>query len=460
MSRLVDISELRALGRLALPIVVVQVGLMFMGVVDTIMVGQISRQALAAVALGNLCFFAAAIFGMGVLLSLDPVISQAVGAKDDAAIARALQRGFVLSLVLTVLVSALLPFSGRMLTVLRQPADVVPLVQDYMLAIIPGVLPFFLFTALRQTLQSMHHMAAIVVTIIVSNIFNAFVNWVLIFGHFGIPGLGVVGAAIATSISRWLMFFMMMLLTWRIIRPYMDPWLRESFAWRPLLRMLHIGTPIGIAYFLEYANFGVIALLMGLLGTVEVAGHQVAINLASLTFMVPAGVSAAATVLVGNAIGRGDAPAARRAAKAALFAGAAFMTLSALVFLTVPDLLADIYTDDRAVLVVAMTLIPIAGLFQIFDGLQVVGAGVLRGAGDTYAPMVIGLLGFWLLGMPVSVYLGLYTPLRASGLWWGFVVGLAAVAFFLLLRIRHRFAQDLLRIHIDEPRLPAIELAD
>ena len=136
------------------------------------------------------------------------------------------------------------------------------------------------------------------------------------------------------------------------------------------------------------------------------------------------------------------------------------MTLSAIGFLAFPYFLADIYTDNTAVIAIAVTLIPIAGLFQIFDGLQVVGAGVLRGAGDTNAPMVIGLLGFWLLGMPVSYYLGLHTPLRAAGLWWGFVVGLASVAIFLLLRIRHRFAQDLLRIHIDEPHLPAFDVAD
>ncbi len=460
MARIVDKAELRALGRLALPIVVIQVGMMFMGVVDTIMVGHLSAAALAAVALGNLYFFAAAIFGMGVLLALDPVVSQAVGAHDDVAIARAVQRGFVISILLTLFVSSVLPTAGTVLHALRQPADVVPLAHTYILATIPGVMPFFLFVVLRQTLQAMHRTLPIVITIVIANIANVGSNWVLIYGKLGAPALGVLGASIATSISRWLMFFLITLLSWRLISKYVHPWRRESFALLPLKRMIKIGTPIGVAYFLEYANFGVIALLMGLLGTTEVAGHQIAINLASLTFMVPAGVSAAATVLVGNAIGRGDAPAARRSAKAALVAGGGFMVSSAIIFLLLPDFLAGLYTNDATVLAIAIALIPIAGLFQVFDGLQVVGAGVFRGAGDTHAPMVIGLLGFWLIGMPVSIYLGLNTTLRAAGLWWGLVFGLAAVAGFLLLRIRHRFKRDLHRLHVDEQHLPAFGVAD
>jgi MATE family multidrug resistance protein len=460
VSRIIDLAELRALSRLALPIVVVQVGMMFMGVVDTIMVGHVSPQALGAVALGNLYYFAVAIFGQGILLALDPVVSQAVGAHDPPAISRAVQRGFVISLLLTVLVSVVMPSAGFMLTLMRQPADVVPLAHTYVMAIIPGVAPFFFFVVLRQTLQAMHKMWPIVFTIIIANLANVLINWILIYGKWGAPALGVAGAAIATSISRWIMFFLIALLSWPWIKNYVHPWRREAFAFAPLVRMLQIGTPIGMALFLEYATFGAIALLMGVLGTMEVAGHQIAINLASLTFMVPAGIGAAATVLVGNAIGRGDAAAARRAAKASLVAGVGVMTLSAIVFLSVPQFLASLYTNDATVIAIAVALIPIAGVFQIFDGIQVVGSGVLRGAGDTHAPMIIGLLGFWLIGMPVSIYLGLFTVLRAQGLWWGFVAGLAAVAGFLLLRIRHRFARDLIRLDVDEKHLPAFDIAD
>ena len=460
MSRIVNAAELRALWRLAAPIVFIQVGLMLMGVVDSMMVGRVSPAALAAVAIGNMYFFAAAIFGMGVLLALDPVISQAVGANDEAAIARAVQRGFVIGLILTILTSAVLPTARVVLTWLRQPADVVPLAHTYSLGVIWGVAPYFFFIVIRQTLQAMHNTRAIVWTIIFANLANVALNWLLIFGNLGAPKLGVLGAAIATSISRWLMFFVIAWLAWSHLHKYVRPLLRETFVLRPLVHMIRIGAPIGGALFLEYATFGTIALLMGLLGTTEVAGHQIAINLASLTFMVPAGIGAAATVLVGNAIGREDPVGARNSAKAALLAGAGFMSLSAFVFLAIPHLLAVLYTKDAGVLAVAVTLIPIAGLFQVFDGIQVVGAGVLRGAGDTLAPMVIGLLGFWLVGMPVSIYLGLYTPMRAVGLWVGFVFGLAAVAGFLLLRIRHRFSRELRRLAIEEQHLPALEVAD
>lgn len=458
--RIFDTAELKALLRLAFPIVFVQVGLMLMGVIDTIMVGHVSREALAAVALGHLYFFAAGIIGIGVLLALDPVISQAIGAGDQASIARAVQRGFILSIVLSILLSLFLPTARAVLGAFRQPEELVPLAHTYIVALIPGVLPFFLFIVVRQTLQAMHHTRPIIITIVISNLINAFINWLLIFGNLGMPRLELLGAAIATSISRWLMFFLLLLFSWHLLKPYVEPWRRESFAVRPLVRMLQIGGPIGAAHFLEYASFAVIALLMGLLGTTEVAGHQVAINLASLTFMVPMGIGAAATVLVGNAIGRSDPGGARRAAKAALVCGASFMVLTAFAFLTFPRAFGNIYTDDASVLAVAAALLPIAGLFQVFDGIQVVGAGILRGAGDTRAPLIIGILGFWLLGMPVSIYLGLYTPLGAVGLWWGFVVGLAAVAFFLLLRIRHRFANELSRIVVDEHHLPALDSGD
>lgn len=189
---------------------------------------------------------------------------------------------------------------------------------------------------------------------------------------------------------------------------------------------------------------------MGWLGSVAMAGHQVALNLASLTFMVPLGISQATAVLVGQGVGRGDPPGARRAAGAGLAMGVGFMTITALLFLSVPEVFARIYTDAGEVLAVATVLIPLAGVFQIFDGLQVVSSGVLRGVGDTRFPMILNLLGFWCLGMPVSLWMGFRTPAGPKGLWWGLVVGLAAVAVFLLLRIRSHLGGDLQRIVIED----------
>jgi MATE family multidrug resistance protein len=442
-------ADLRALIQLAIPIVSIQVGLMFMGVIDSVMVGHISARALAAVALGNLVFFAAGIFGMGVLLALDPIIAQAVGARDGVAIARGVQRGFIIAIGLTLVLSAFFPLTKTLLTVLRQPEEVVPVAATYVLRVMPSMLPVLGFVVLRQTLQAMGHLHPILWTTVAANFLNAGLNWILIFGKLGAPALGVIGSAWATTISRWVMLFALLLASWPLLRPYLQL-RRDAFALVPIVRMLKLGIPIGVSHFVEYANFAGIALLMGLLGTTAMAAHQIAINIASLTFMVPMGVGAAASVMVGNAIGRQDAPGARRFAYAALAVGAGFMCVSALFMLTIPHVLAHIYTNDDAVLAIAVVLLPIAGLFQVFDGLQVVGAGVLRGAGDTRVPMVMSLAGFWLVGMPISVYLGLFTPLAAAGLWWGFVAGLGTVALFLVVRIRLRFAGVLRRIVVDD----------
>jgi MATE family multidrug resistance protein len=210
--------------------------------------------------------------------------------------------------------------------------------------------------------------------------------------------------------------------------------------------MLRIGLPIGAQQGLEAAAFGAIGLLMGVLGTIEMAAHQVAITLAAFTFMVPLGVGSATAVRVGRAIGAADMPRARAAIRASYLCGVGFMAITAIAFIWVPHLLAAAFTPDVRVIALASTLIPIAGVFQMFDGGQAVGAGVLRGAGDTKAPLVTMLASYWLFGVPVSAYLGFRTSLGAAGLWWGFVVSLAGVAIFLFLRIRVVFAQSVGRV--------------
>jgi MATE family multidrug resistance protein len=436
------------MARLAVPVVVVQVGLMAMGVVDTVMVGRLSGEALAAVALGNLYFFAAAIFGVGVLMALDPLVAQAVGARDRLGVARAVQRGIVLAVALAVPISlALLP-AEPILTALRQPVEVIPAAAAYVRVNVVGVLPFLGFVVLRQTLQATSDLRPIVVTIVAANLLNVVVNWVLIFGHFGAPALGVVGAAWATAVSRWAMAFLLLALGWGVLRPAVIPFRREALQADALVRMLRIGVPIGVQHQLEFGAFGAIGLLMGLIGAREMAGHQIAINLASLTFMVPLGVSAAAAVQVGHAVGAGDAPRARRAAGAALALGTASMLASALAFLGFAHELSSLYTRDAGVVAVAAVLLPIAGVFQLFDGWQVVSIGVLRGVGDTRGPMILNVLGFWVLGVPASAWLGLWMGEGPRGLWWGLVLGLGTVALFLLGRVRRRLGGELARVEI------------
>jgi multidrug resistance protein, MATE family len=448
-------EDLRAMLGLATPVVLIQVGMMLMGVVDAIMVGHVSAVALAAVALGNLYFFGLGVFGMGTLMVLDPVVAQAVGARDAPAIARGVQRGVLVALMLALPATLLLLPAEPLMTWARQPADVVPHAAAYAVRLAPGVLPFFLFIVLRQSLQSLHLTRPIMVTIVVANLTNAGLNWVLIFGHLGAPRLGVVGSAWATTLSRWILVLLLLALTWRTLKPHLLPIRPEIWRWEPLGRMLRLGLPIGCQYILESGAFYFVALMMGWLGTRAMAGHQVAINLASLTFMVPLGVADAASILVGHAVGREDLPGTRGAARAALLCGIGFMSCTAVAFLSLPGPLARLYTTDPSVLVVAMGLIPLAGVFQVFDGAQVVAGGILRGLGETKVAMLVNLLGYWFFGVPISYLLGFVLGVGPAGLWYGLVLGLAATATVLLVRVRMALARERRRVLIDHSPLEA-----
>jgi multidrug resistance protein, MATE family len=442
-------EESRALLQLALPVVLVQVGVMAMGVADTIMVGHLSAAALGAVALGNLYFFGCAILGMGALMALDPVVAQAVGAKDTESVARAVQRGLMLAVLLSIPAALALLAGEQVLGALGQPPEIVPLAGAYARWTAPSVLPLYVFVVLRQSLQALRAMRPILLCILAGNLINIALNWVLIYGNLGAPVLGVSGSAISTTVGRWAMPVILLALAWAPLGPALTPVRREAFELAPLWRMLLLGLPIGIQTALEYTAFAAVGLMMGRLGTIPVAAHQVAINLASLTFMVPLGVGQAAAVLVGHAIGAGDLPGARRAARASLVFGVGFMALTSLVFLGLPVGLARLYTRDVATIALAATLLPVAGVFQLFDGTQAVTAGILRGAGDTRAPMLINLAGFWLFGIPLSLLFGFTAGWGPVGLWWGLAAALALVAAVLTLRVRTLLSRPITRVMIE-----------
>ncbi len=444
-------SEWRALTAVAVPVVIVEVGLMFMGVVDTLIVGRVSAEALAAVALGNLYFFNCIVIAVGTLMALDPLVSQAVGAGDRVAVTRALQRGIVLSVALGLVTMAGMIPAGPLLRAFRQPAEVIPDATTYIHVSAAGMIPFLGFIVLRQSLQALGRLAPIVVTIVIANLLNAALNWVLVFGNLGAPRLGVAGSAIATAIGRFVLFGMLLALTWRDLRPHLHALERASLSWAPLRRMLALGLPIGLQQFLEFSVFGTVGLLMGTFGAAQVAAHQIALNMAALTFMVPLGVAAAAAVRVGHAVGAADAPRSRRAARISYVVAAGFMSTTAVLFLALPRPLSALYTSDAAVIAIAASLLPIAGLFQVVDGLQAVGAGVLRGLGDTRIPLIAMLSGHWLIGLPVSLVLAFRTGMGPQGLWWGFVAGLTSVAIFLLIRVRFLFRRGVSRVHVDLP---------
>jgi len=443
------VGELREMARIAGPIVIVNLGLMFQGTIDALMLGRVSPEALAAAAVGNLYFFNVIVFGMGLLMSLDPVIAQAIGAHDHDGVARGVQRGVVLA-VLTAIVAALLMLpADAILRFARQPVEVIPDAAAYVRWSILGILPFQLFNALRQSLQAMHRVLPMALAVLIANAVNVLLNWILIFGKLGAPAMGVIGAAHATWITRWLMVGLIMWFAWRDLGPTLRPWRPSSFALKPLLRLIGIGAPIGLQLSAEGLAFGFTGVMMGWLGTTTLAAHQVTLNMASLTFMVPMGVAGAGAVMVGRAVGAQDMAAARRDAVAALACGVGFMLITALLFVTLPHLLARLYTNDAATIAMVLVLLPIAGVFQVFDGTQVVSASVLRGTGDTRIPMLLHLLSFWAVAIPLGAFLCFQMGWGATGLWWGLTAGLASAAVLQLARVRNRLGRDVRRLRVD-----------
>ncbi len=437
------------MARLATPIVLVNLGMQSMGLVDAIMLGRVSSAALAAGGLGNFYFWVVSIIGIGILMALDPVIAQGVGAKDEAQIARGIQRGVVMTAIIAVIVSLLFLPARPLLELLRQPEEVVPLAAAYVLWSIPGMLPFFAFNMLRQTLQAFHRVGPVVVGAIVGNLVNGFLNWVLIYGNLGFTARGVVGSSIATSVSRWVMALVVLAAAWPTVKPYLTRWHRESLALAPLMRMFRLGFPVGMQFFAEAGAFGLTTVMTGWMGTSVLAGHEIALSLASMTFMVPMGVAAAAAVMVGHAIGRGDVAASRRDAVAALVVGVGFMAGCALLFAIIPEALASAYTRDATTFALAATLIPIAAVFQVFDGTQVICSSILRGAGDTRVPAILHALSFWAVGIPLGALIAFTFKQGAAGLWWGLTAGLAAAAVLQLHRVRLKLGRDIARVMVD-----------
>ena len=442
-------GELREMAQLAAPIVTVNVGLQAMGFVDIAMLGRVSSVHLAAAALGNFYFFVTSIVGIGLLMVLDPVVSQAVGARDQPGVARGVQRGLLLTAIVAAAIALTYVPSEHVLRALHQPAEVVPLAAAYVRWCIPGLLPFFAFNALRQVLQALTRVRPVVIAVIVGNVINAALNWVLIFGHLGFAPGGVVGSSQGTAIARWLMFGIVLASAWPVLRPTLIPWRPESWQWSPLRRMLALGLPIGMTMLAEASAFGLVTVMAGWMGTTTLAGHEIALTLAALTFMVPMGVAASAAVMVGHAVGAEDIAESRRDAVAALAVGVGFMSTTAVLFAIIPGALAALFAVDAPTRLMASTLIPIAAVFQVFDGTQVISAAILRGAGDTRVPMILHILSFWAVGIPLGALLAFRFDAGAPGLWWGLTAGLAAAAVLQLGRVRSKLGGEVRRVSLD-----------
>lgn len=426
-------SEVRALARLALPAVATQVGAMFMGVVDTLMVARVSTEALAAATIANVWSSLVLYCSMGLLFGLDPIVSQAHGSGDGRRAARALQSGAVLAVVISVPIAVLFATAGRTLHALGQDPALAALAGEYLGVQLLGIPAMMGFVALRQYLQGRTLVLPAMWCMLIANGLNVVANWALIFGHLGFPAMGLRGAGVATNAVR--IFLLVLLVGWvwkaRLHEGAWATWSRAALRPQGVREILRFGVPVWLQMLLEIGAFSGSSLLVGLLGVAPLGAHAVALNLASLSFMVPLGVSIAASTRVGNLYGAGDHAGVRLASRVGLGAGAAVMCLSAGTFIGLPAWLTSLYTADPAVVALCLVLIPIAGAFQFFDGTQVVACGILRGLGHTRPAAIANFVGYWVLGLPFGFWLAFGRDLGVIGVWCGFLVGLAVVAVVL-----------------------------
>lgn len=423
-------QEFRPMFDLAVPVVLAEIGWMTMGMVDVLMVGRISPEAIGAVGVGSSLFMGVVIFAMGLMLGLDTLVSQAFGAGRRDECHRWLFHGVVLALVLSVPMIAILFWISSALDAWGLTASVLVLTRPYLETLSWSVVPLLLYSAFRRYLQGMGVVRPVMIALIVANVINAVANWLLIFGKLGFPALGVEGSAWATVFARVLMAAFLLA---TIILRERDVWNARRLEWAWFRRLLALGLPASGQVTLEVGVFAAATALAGRLPATALAAHQIALNYVALTFMVPLGVASAGAVRVGHAVGRGDADGASRAGWTALLFGVGFMTAAALVFLTVPRLLFRAFTDDAGVLAVGVTLLFVAAVFQLFDGLQGVATGVLRGLGDTRSPMLWNLAGHWFIGLPLGYWLAFVVGIGVIGLWWGLSIGLMICGVALLL---------------------------
>jgi MATE family multidrug resistance protein len=432
--------ELRALLRIAGPLVVSQLGAVAMTTTDTIMVGPLGPTALAAAGVGSSVQMVVVMFCTGVVMGMTTLVSQATGAGDPAGARRALGQGLLIGAAASVPQVAVLLMGRPILLALGQDPAVAELGGGFMRALALGIPPFMVFFVFRQYLEGMGRTMPSVVITFLGVVANAVGNRLLIYGVPGrIPALGVAGSGWSTSIVRWLMLAMIVgYLAWRgDLRP-------SSRLPRPdrvlLRRVLSIGLPIGGQVVAEIGIFALAAVMMGWLGPLELAAHQVAINIASTTFMVALGSSMAGAIRVGQHVGGRGKRAVRRSALATYLVVLTFMALCALLFLAMPRELVGLYSRDPELMRVGVRLLLLAAAFQLFDGAQVAGLSVLRGTGDTRVPMLITLVGYWIVGFPVAYVLGFHTALGPAGIWMGLVASLAVVSALLLARVRRVLA--------------------
>jgi multidrug resistance protein, MATE family len=428
--------------RLALPLIIAEVGWMSMGIVDTIMVGRLpdSAVAIGATGLGQSLYHSVAIFGGGLLLGLDTFVSQAYGRKDlhDARVS--LVNGLFLALVLTPILMLAVSFWPSLMQHFGISAELVEPMRPFLRALNWGTSPLLTYFALRRYLQAENVVLPIMFALISANIVNAVGDWALIYGHLGLPAMGITGSGWATSVARiYMAGVLVVTLLWVESRRSLPKWTGAvRIDLRRVEGLLKLGAPAATQILLEIGAFAAATALVARLGPVPLSGHEIALNCAALTFMVPLGISSAAAVRVGQQLGRRDPAGARRAGWSAIILGAGFMTCAGLVFVSIPTWIARLFSPDPVVIRTGARLLLVAAAFQLFDGLQTVATGALRGAADTKTPMLANFVAYWLIGLPAGYLLCFKLGWGAVGVWIGLCAGLMMIGSALLLAWHRR----------------------
>ena len=421
---------------LSLPIVVGQLGQMLMSVVDTIMVGKVGVQPLAAASLASSLFLLVMVVGFGLSVAVTPLTAIAFGAGKDKECGIILRQGIIVNLFSGLLLCGVTFIFSECIQFLNQPKEIVGPASLYMKVLGVSLLPMMMFQSYRQFAEGLSYLKPAMLITLLANIVNILANWICIFGHLGIPPLGLTGAGIATISSRTFMAIALMVIIRRA--PQMrrfDPTLNyQKIDFSMIRRLLAIGIPAGFQYFFEVSAFAASSVMIGWMGTVALAAHQIALNLASISFMVAMGIASAGTIRVSNAVGRKNAQGTRIAGFSAAMLCAGFMASAGLVFILFRFFLPTLYISEKEVIDISASLLVIVAFFQVSDGTQTVGLGILRGITDMKIPTLITLVAYWLIGLPSGYLLAFKVNMGIYGVWYGLLISLTASGLFMMLR--------------------------
>jgi len=429
--------EVRVLARLATPVALTQLASMLLWTIDFLMVGRLGVTSLNAVALGRIWVMGTTTVALGLIFGLDPIATQAHGARDRERLGTALLHGAVLALLVSLPLGLAWLATGPVLVAFGQDAATSELAARYVLVQIPALPCLLLFLVLRQYLQARGIVRPAMWIAFGSMPLNALCNWVLIYGKWGAPAMGAVGAGVATAVTQLAMLLGLLAAIRRFrlqrgARTLVHP---RHVRVREMAQIFRYGAPIALQLAFEYWAFAIASLWAGRLGAIQLAAHSIALNLASITYMVPLGIASGATTRVGNLIGAGAPAAAALAGRVALALGGGAMVVFALLFVVFREAIPAAFSPEAAVVALTAALLPIVAAFELFDGLQVVGAGVLRGRGETRPAAFANLVGYYLLGLPLGWWLGAPERMGLAGIWWGLALGLFAVAVALTARV-------------------------